>query len=730
MSITAAKIQAEVGADTGGFDRGMAHADSTIRKAPGKWATALKVGAGAGLAVAGAFVVRGLVGAIKGGLDSLQQEGVAVAQTNAVIRSTGAAAHVTAQQIRDLSTALEKKTTIDDKAVQAGANMLLTFTNVRNEAGAGNDIFNQSLGILADMSTAMGTDMKGGAIQLGKALNDPLKGITALSRVGVTFDAQQKKQIANFMKAGKVAKAQKIILRELNKEFGGSGAAFAATDAGKAAAFQDSIEGIQQSLSRALLPTLTEVRGALTAFLSDPATMGQAAALGESIAGIFSKENLGTAASIMTTAAGAIGTVIKLFSALPPEVQALAVGALALKKITGIGPVDIVKSALGGLDLFKRGGTPANPLFVADVAGGLGAGAGGGKGLLGKLTSAPVLLGGAALVASLTAVWEGKIMPGLQEQAGANIDATTKLLTTGTLAELQGALAGLEGMPGKLDPLQRALYDLNASGIKTHTESLEQAIRDEIASRKARETGQTKNYADPRNRPVGEHAGPLGLPGAAGVLQRAVAKGLTPSDTAVARTLARNATRAEQRADVRAANAATATRMIAIAQAIGAANIVTAIHGIKIPGVTNTTIVNRPVGEHADLEPRRPGPRITAPTRPPQPPGQPFEPGWAAGVLGMTRGRTRLGIAGEAGGEFVAILRNPRPIMGGAAAAAAARASESKSYAELRSHVLNPNLNKLRPTPVILSPRAVPNAVRLTDLYGPTSPRNGRAVAS
>ena len=786
MSITAAKIQAEVGADTGGFDRGMAHADSTIRKAPGKWATALKVGAGAGLAVAGAFVVRGLVGAIKGGLDSLQQEGVVVAQTNATIRSTGAAAHVTAQQIRELSTALETKSGFDDKAIQSGANLLLTFTNIKNAAGAGNNIFDQSTEVLTNMARAMGTDVTSGAIKLGRALQDPLKGITALTRVGVMFTAQQKAEILaavgtgdalkNLKDAGisltksqtaliksygpavdtiaaaeeahvkltkaqrklfngmddgtGIIRAQKVILRELRKEFGQSNAEFMKTDAGKALLFADAVEGVEQKLAGALLPTLTEVRVALTAFLSDPATMGQAAALGESIGAIFSTGNLKTAASLMTTAAGAIGTVIKLFSALPPQVQALAVGALTLEKITGIGPIDIVKSAFGGLDLFNRGGTPANPLFVADVTGGIGAGAGGGKGLLGKLTSAPVLLGGAALVASLTAVWEGKIMPGLQEQAGANIDATTKLLTTGTLAELQGALAGLEGMPGKLDPLQRALYDLNASGIKTHTESLEQAIRDEIASRKARETGQTKNYADPRNRPVGEHAGPLALPGAAGVLQRAVAKGLTPSDTAVARTLARNATRAEQRADVRAANAATATRMIAIAQAIGAANIVTAIHGIKIPGVTNTTIVNRPVGEHADLEPRRPGPRITAPTRPPQPPGQPFEPGWAAGVLGMTRGRTRLGIAGEAGGEFVAILRNPRPIMGGAAAAAAARASESKSYAELRSHVLNPNLNKLRPTPVILSPRAVPNAVRLTDLYGPTSPRNGRAVAS
>jgi len=372
VSITAARLQAEVGADTKGFDKGMAHADSVVQKAPSKWGTALKVGAGVGLGIAAGVVVKGLVGAISGGLQSLQATGVVVAQTQAVIKSTGGAAKVTADQIRNLSERTEDLTAIDDKAVQAGANMLLTFTNIRNAAGKGNDVFNQSVAVLADMSTAMGTDMKSGAIQLGKALNDPVAGITALTRVGVTFTDQQKNQIKQLVLSGRAMDAQKVILKELNKEFGGSGAAFAATDTGKAAKFQDAIEGIQQSIATGLLPVVTRVRGQLTSFLSDPATIGQAQALGEAIAGIFSEGNLRTAANLMTTAAGAISTAIHLFSSLPPQVQALAVGALALKKITGIGPLDIVKGAGGALKiLFERGASPANPMWVAQVGGGL-----------------------------------------------------------------------------------------------------------------------------------------------------------------------------------------------------------------------------------------------------------------------------------------------------------------------------------------------------------------------
>jgi hypothetical protein len=60
--------------------------------------------------------------------------------TAQVIQSTGGAAHVTAAQVGDLATQISNKTGADDEAVQSGENMLLTFTNVRNEVGKGNDI--------------------------------------------------------------------------------------------------------------------------------------------------------------------------------------------------------------------------------------------------------------------------------------------------------------------------------------------------------------------------------------------------------------------------------------------------------------------------------------------------------------------------------------------------------------------------------------------------------------
>ena len=91
-------------------------------------------------------------------------------------------------------------------------NLLLTFTNVRNEAGKGNDIFNQTVRLGTDMSVALGVDAKAAAMQLGKALNDPINGVTRLTRAGVTFTEQQKKQIKALQESGDILGAQKVIL--------------------------------------------------------------------------------------------------------------------------------------------------------------------------------------------------------------------------------------------------------------------------------------------------------------------------------------------------------------------------------------------------------------------------------------------------------------------------------------------------------------------------------------
>src|SRR6266568_9050866 len=173
-----------------------------------------------------------------------------LAQTNQVIASTHGIAGVTANAVLDLATKFSHLTKFSDDTVQAGENMLLTFTNI------GKNVFPQATKTVLDMSQALGQDTKNSAIQLGKALNDPITGITALQRVGVTFDDSQKKLIKTYMAHNEIAKAQAVILKELQREFGGSAEAAGKTFGGQMTILNQRISDVKQSIGDALLPVV------------------------------------------------------------------------------------------------------------------------------------------------------------------------------------------------------------------------------------------------------------------------------------------------------------------------------------------------------------------------------------------------------------------------------------------------------------------------------------------
>lgn len=237
-------------------DEASKHVDEIKGKFSGLGDTIGKVGTIAGGFLA-ANVIAGGVQKITGFIgDSIAavRESIQVnAQLDAVLKSTGGAANVTANQVKDYAAALEKNSLFEDEAILNGQNLLLTFTNIKNEVGEGNDIFDQTSQIMLDMAQAMGTDASGSAIMLGKALNDPTQGISALTRVGVTFTEEQKNQIKAMQEAGDMAGAQGVILAELNKEFGGS--AKAASDAaGAQEAYKDKMNDLKETIGAKLLP--------------------------------------------------------------------------------------------------------------------------------------------------------------------------------------------------------------------------------------------------------------------------------------------------------------------------------------------------------------------------------------------------------------------------------------------------------------------------------------------
>ena len=191
------------------------------RKSAGLFARGLQGLRGAVVGAIGALGVVGLGGALRTVVGEWREAQKANAETAAVLKSTGGVANVSAKGIAALSTRISGYSGVADDAIQRGANMLLTFKDIRNAAGKGNDIFDQSTATMADVAVKFGTDMPKAAVLLGKALNDPTKGLTALTKQGVTFTEKQKAQISALQESGDMMGAQKIILKELNSEFGG-----------------------------------------------------------------------------------------------------------------------------------------------------------------------------------------------------------------------------------------------------------------------------------------------------------------------------------------------------------------------------------------------------------------------------------------------------------------------------------------------------------------------------
>lgn len=145
---------------------------------------------------------------------AMKQEDV-LERLNIVLKSTAYAAGLTRRELVEHAKALQKVTVYGDETIEAMQALLLTFKSIRGE------VFMRTTEAILDLSKAMGQDLQQSVIQVGKAINDPILGITALRRVGIQFTTRQEEMIRALVKSGKLFEAQSIILTELESQFGG-----------------------------------------------------------------------------------------------------------------------------------------------------------------------------------------------------------------------------------------------------------------------------------------------------------------------------------------------------------------------------------------------------------------------------------------------------------------------------------------------------------------------------
>ncbi len=341
--------------DASGLEKATKNAQNALGKMGRNGGKALK---GLGLAAGGAGALLGgaLAVGLKGAVEAAAEAEQVTAQTRAVLKSTGGVANVSAKQVDKLSSALSAKSGADDEAIASGQNVLLTFTGIRNEAGKGNDVFNQTTQAALDMSVALKTDMKSASMTLGKALNDPIAGMSKLTKQGVTFTQGQKDQAKAMVAAGDTAGAQKLILAELSKEFGGSAEAAGNTFTGKVNKAKVAMGNLQESIGGAVLPVLSK---AATGF----ATLVSQLQSGEGPAGRFGAKVKEFVQGALAAIGPAVARGVQMIKQIAPTLM-----ELGRNVVNAVGPAfRLAGQAIGQLQKIVLANLPAIKATFRDL---------------------------------------------------------------------------------------------------------------------------------------------------------------------------------------------------------------------------------------------------------------------------------------------------------------------------------------------------------------------------
>ena len=357
---TLASLLVKIGADISGLTKGLDEAEGKTEKtsanvsksaskttaAFGRIGDAMTVGVTLPILAFGAMSVK-----------AIMDNENAMAELNAVIKSTGGAAGVTAKSVTDYASEMQGMTKFSDEAIISGTSMLLTFTKI------GKNVMPLAQDAMLNMAEKFGS-MDNAAVMLGKALNDPVVGMGALREAGVTFSPVQQKQIRDFMAMGKTAEAQKVILRELSTEFGGLAIAAGDTTAGKLAKLTNNLQDLGAAIGTIAQPALiwlvNSLNDMITNFTNAPKPVqGLIIAIGGILAAIgpVIKVILGVQAAMKLFAAGgALAGIIPFFTSIGTAMSGAFAAALPViaAAFAALLPFIIIAGAIIGAMVLLR----------------------------------------------------------------------------------------------------------------------------------------------------------------------------------------------------------------------------------------------------------------------------------------------------------------------------------------------------------------------------------------
>jgi hypothetical protein len=249
-----------------------------------------------GALVAGAFAIRGIVNF---GMESIiaaeraQQFNDILVQVAKATDTFGANLTGGTNRLLKFADAQELVIGVEAELIKETQAVLLSFKAVGSSADEAGGSFDRATKAAFDIAAVLKTDARSAAVQLGKALENPIKGVTALAKAGTTFTDQQKAQIRTLVESNKLLEAQDLILTEVESQYGGAAEAAALGSVKIKLAFGQ----VQDALGAALAPAfekfttyfINEVVPPLTKFFEEdfPRIIEELKPLAEDIAVFF-----------------------------------------------------------------------------------------------------------------------------------------------------------------------------------------------------------------------------------------------------------------------------------------------------------------------------------------------------------------------------------------------------------------------------------------------------------
>lgn len=229
---------AKIGGFTAGLTQAEREADKKAKAIAAKAKQIQKEWDAVGKAIGGAIAAIGIGSIFAKFIDESRNAQNEQAQLAAVIKSTGQAAGYSAQQLNEMASAIAGKSIFSEGDINRAQTRLLSYTNVVGEE------FPEALQAAIDMATRLGMTVEQAAETVGKALDVPAEGLTALSKQGFRFTEDQKKLVASLQDTGRTAEAQKIILDSLKSSYGGAAEAARNTFGGAIAGLQNQLNSL------------------------------------------------------------------------------------------------------------------------------------------------------------------------------------------------------------------------------------------------------------------------------------------------------------------------------------------------------------------------------------------------------------------------------------------------------------------------------------------------------